>query len=319
MRAIGGVPGASGLLAFGVDGRPRGRRRFIEAAQFMSHLANIGDTRTLIIHPASTTHRQLDEAQQLAAGVLPDMVRISVGLEHVDDILWDIDQALAASRSDERPLDRRKETAMFQPDLMAGQRILVTGGGTGLGRAMAERFLGLGADVAICGRRQAVCEETAAQWRDAVSRSAASTPSASTSATRRASRRWSRRCGTAGGLTGLVNNAAGNFIAPTESLSPRAFDAVANIVFHGTLLRHAGGRQALDRRGQGGPVAAGRAVPQRDEHHRHLGRQRPPVRRALGDEQGRRRGDDQVARDRVGALRHPAQRGRRPARSRPRA
>ena len=71
--------------------------KFIEAAQFMSHLANIGDTRTLIIHPASTTHRQLDEAQQLAAGVLPDMVRISVGLEHIDDILWDIDQALAAA------------------------------------------------------------------------------------------------------------------------------------------------------------------------------------------------------------------------------
>ena len=63
----------------------------------MSHLANIGDTRTLVIHPASTTHRQLDEAQQLAAGVPPDMVRISVGLEHIDDILWDIDQALAAA------------------------------------------------------------------------------------------------------------------------------------------------------------------------------------------------------------------------------
>jgi O-acetylhomoserine (thiol)-lyase len=67
---------------------------FIESAQFMSHLVNIGDTRTLISHPASTTHRQLDEAQQLAAGVPPDMVRISVGLENLDDILWDIDQAL---------------------------------------------------------------------------------------------------------------------------------------------------------------------------------------------------------------------------------
>jgi O-acetylhomoserine (thiol)-lyase len=60
----------------------------------MSHLVNIGDTRTLVSHPASTTHRQLDPAQQLAAGVLPDMVRISVGLEHIDDILWDVDQAL---------------------------------------------------------------------------------------------------------------------------------------------------------------------------------------------------------------------------------
>jgi O-acetylhomoserine (thiol)-lyase len=67
---------------------------FIESAQFMSHLVNIGDTRTLISHPASTTHRQLDDAQQLAAGVPPDMVRISVGLENLDDILWDIDQAL---------------------------------------------------------------------------------------------------------------------------------------------------------------------------------------------------------------------------------
>jgi len=94
MRAVNGVPGASGLLAFGVVGGLQAGVRFIEAAQFMSHLANIGDTRTLIIHPASTTHRQLSEEQQRAAGVLPDMVRISVGLEHIDDILWDIEQAL---------------------------------------------------------------------------------------------------------------------------------------------------------------------------------------------------------------------------------
>jgi O-acetylhomoserine (thiol)-lyase len=97
MRTVDGVPGGSGLLAFGVKGGLDAGVRFIEAAQFMSHLANIGDTRTLIIHPASTTHRQLDEAQQLAAGVRPDMVRISVGLEHIDDILWDVDQALAAA------------------------------------------------------------------------------------------------------------------------------------------------------------------------------------------------------------------------------
>ena len=87
--------GASGLLAFGVKGGLQQGVKFIESAQFMSHLVNIGDTRTLISHPASTTHRQLDEAQQRAAGVPPDMVRISVGLEHIDDILWDIDQALA--------------------------------------------------------------------------------------------------------------------------------------------------------------------------------------------------------------------------------
>lgn len=86
--------GASGLLAFGVKGGAEAGVRFIESAQFMSHLVNIGDTRTLISHPASTTHRQLDEAQQRAAGVLPDMIRISVGLEHIEDILWDVDQAL---------------------------------------------------------------------------------------------------------------------------------------------------------------------------------------------------------------------------------
>ena len=89
--------GASGLLAFGVKGGVAAGVKFIEGAQFMSHLVNIGDTRTLISHPASTTHRQLDEAQQLAAGVPPDMVRISVGLEHIDDILWDLDQALATA------------------------------------------------------------------------------------------------------------------------------------------------------------------------------------------------------------------------------
>ncbi len=89
--------GASGLLAFGLKGGEAAGIRFIESAQFMSHLVNIGDTRTLISHPASTTHRQLDEAQARAAGVLPDMVRISVGLEHIDDILWDVDQALAAA------------------------------------------------------------------------------------------------------------------------------------------------------------------------------------------------------------------------------
>jgi O-acetylhomoserine (thiol)-lyase len=87
---------ASGLLAFGVKGGLAPGVKFIESAQFMSHLVNIGDTRTLISHPASTTHRQLDDDQQRAAGVLPDMIRMSVGLEHIDDILWDIDQALAA-------------------------------------------------------------------------------------------------------------------------------------------------------------------------------------------------------------------------------
>jgi len=94
LRQVDGRVGTSGLLAFGIRGGYESAVKFIEGAQFMSHLANIGDTRTLIIHPASTTHRQLAQDQQIAAGVLPDMVRMSVGLEHVDDILWDIDQAL---------------------------------------------------------------------------------------------------------------------------------------------------------------------------------------------------------------------------------
>jgi O-acetylhomoserine (thiol)-lyase len=89
--------GASGLLNFGVHGGARAGEKFIEAAVFMSHLANIGDAKTLIIHPASTTHRQMSEEEQRKAGVTPDMVRMSVGLEDLDDILWDIDQALAAA------------------------------------------------------------------------------------------------------------------------------------------------------------------------------------------------------------------------------
>jgi O-acetylhomoserine (thiol)-lyase len=64
----------------------------------MSHLANIGDAKTLIIHPASTTHRQLSDAEQAKAGVTPDMIRLSVGIESIEDILWDLDQALAASQ-----------------------------------------------------------------------------------------------------------------------------------------------------------------------------------------------------------------------------
>jgi O-acetylhomoserine (thiol)-lyase len=89
--------GASGLLNFGVKGGAKAGERFIEASQFMSHLANIGDAKTLIIHPASTTHRQMSDEEQRKAGVTPDMIRVSVGLETLDDILWDIDQALQES------------------------------------------------------------------------------------------------------------------------------------------------------------------------------------------------------------------------------
>src|SRR6202171_1427959 len=91
--------GAGGILPFGLKAGAAAGVRFIEAVQFLSHLANVGDAKTLVIHPASTTHRQLNEAEERAAGVLPEMIRLSVGLETLDDILWDIEQALAiASR-----------------------------------------------------------------------------------------------------------------------------------------------------------------------------------------------------------------------------
>jgi len=86
--------GAGGILTFGVKGGAPAGVRFIESVEFLSHLANVGDAKTLVIHPASTTHRQLDDDEQRAAGVMPEMVRLSVGLETLDDILWDIDQAL---------------------------------------------------------------------------------------------------------------------------------------------------------------------------------------------------------------------------------
>ncbi len=88
-------PGA--VFSFGVRGGREAGRRFIEAVQLCSHLANVGDARTLVIHPGSTTHQQLTDEQLAAAGVPPDLVRISVGLEDVEDILWDLDQALAAA------------------------------------------------------------------------------------------------------------------------------------------------------------------------------------------------------------------------------
>ncbi len=85
-------PGA--VFSFGVTGGRAGGEAFIEALELCSHLANIGDVRTLVIHPASTTHQQLSETQLHDAGVPPDLVRISVGLEDLDDIVWDLDQAL---------------------------------------------------------------------------------------------------------------------------------------------------------------------------------------------------------------------------------
>lgn len=86
--------GAGAVFTFGVSGGLAAGQRFIERLQIFSHLANIGDAKSLVIHPASTTHQQLSEEEQRAAGVLPEMVRVSVGLEDVDDLLWDLDQAL---------------------------------------------------------------------------------------------------------------------------------------------------------------------------------------------------------------------------------
>lgn len=91
--------GAGSILTFGIRGGKEAGIKFIENAKFMSHLANVGDAKTLIIHPASTTHRQLSTEKQIAAGVTEDMIRISVGLESVEDILWDIGQALDASKN----------------------------------------------------------------------------------------------------------------------------------------------------------------------------------------------------------------------------
>lgn len=90
--------GASSIMTFGVKGGIEAGVKFIENVAFMSHLANVGDAKTLVIHPASTTHRQLSEEEQLSAGVTPDMIRISIGMETLDDILWDIDQALTISQ-----------------------------------------------------------------------------------------------------------------------------------------------------------------------------------------------------------------------------
>ena len=90
--------GAGALLSFGIKGGFDAGVKFIEALQFISHLANIGDAKSLVIHPASTTHRQLSEEDQIKAGVPPDMVRLSVGLETIEDIIWDIETALAVAK-----------------------------------------------------------------------------------------------------------------------------------------------------------------------------------------------------------------------------
>ncbi|MCC6493437.1 MAG: O-acetylhomoserine aminocarboxypropyltransferase/cysteine synthase [Pirellulales bacterium] len=90
--------GAGAVFSFGIKGGYEAGRKFVDSLQMLSHLANVGDARSLVIHPASTTHQQLTADQQMAAGVKPDMVRLSIGLEDLEDILWDLDQALAAAQ-----------------------------------------------------------------------------------------------------------------------------------------------------------------------------------------------------------------------------
>ena len=124
---------------------------------------------------------------------------------------------------------------MFRPGLMAGERILITGGGTGLGKVMAEACLMLGAEVYICGRRGGVVEETAAELMTAHGGKCVGlacdirVPEAIEAMLDQI---WAD----GGALTGLVNNAAGNFISRTEDLSPRGFDAISNIVFRGAFF-----------------------------------------------------------------------------------
>jgi len=88
--------GAGGMLGFGIKGGMEAGKRFIDACTLCSHLANVGDAKTLVIHPASTTHQQLTEEQQAACGITPDFVRLSVGIESLDDIVADLDHALRA-------------------------------------------------------------------------------------------------------------------------------------------------------------------------------------------------------------------------------
>ena len=91
--------GCGAVMTFGIKGGLDAGRKLIDSLELFSHLANVGDARSLVIHPASTTHQQLPDADQLAAGVTKDMVRLSVGLEDLSDIIWDLDQALEKSQA----------------------------------------------------------------------------------------------------------------------------------------------------------------------------------------------------------------------------
>jgi O-acetylhomoserine (thiol)-lyase len=90
--------GQGAILTFGIKGGVEAGRKVINNVKLFSHLANVGDSKSLIIHPASTTHQQLSEQEQLATGVTPGMVRLSIGTEGIDDIIYDLDQAIRASQ-----------------------------------------------------------------------------------------------------------------------------------------------------------------------------------------------------------------------------
>ncbi|MHB9155696.1 MAG: PLP-dependent transferase, partial [Endomicrobiales bacterium] len=87
--------GAGAIVGFGIKGAAEAGRKFIDSLQLISHLANVGDAKSLDIHPATTTHQQLSAEEQRATGVTPDFIRLSVGIEHIDDIIADIEQSLA--------------------------------------------------------------------------------------------------------------------------------------------------------------------------------------------------------------------------------
>ena len=90
--------GASGVMTFGIKGGSEAGRKFMEGTKLIALVVHVGDARSCVLHPASTTHRQLSDAEQAASGVTDDMIRISVGIEHIDDIIEDVDQALRNSQ-----------------------------------------------------------------------------------------------------------------------------------------------------------------------------------------------------------------------------
>ena len=98
LRGVSLAVGQGSIVTFGIKGGSEAGRKLIDSVKIFSHLANLGDAKSLIIHPASTTHQQLSGEQQLDAGVTPDLVRISVGIEDVDDLIWDLGQAIQASQ-----------------------------------------------------------------------------------------------------------------------------------------------------------------------------------------------------------------------------